>query len=409
MLNPADPVTTALVADVRVTFRGASYAANEIARGAAYELLSERAEPGFTPSTRGDAAWRLIVHATEVTMESGPLSGGETPLMVPLSRSRTWADFHRLSQTPTPEPVPELAAIRRTAAIRRGTRMIKVLSVRQLNGYLKGWLPAGFCHREWDVAHLRTGTDLRILRTDADSHRDRTDVTYALRWRAVDPADYEIPTAAAHPGLVGMPAGYRVGAPVLGTGFTPSSQHVIPEFVTTDLTDIPLPANTALIAYPGDGTEVVLFTYQPEQRGWLRMAGPAYRHLLAGLGPAGDQEYLPVPGNDRGTSRLIGRYRGAEYDTVADPPEEFRVLAMSRAARYPVESLARRTRYATWRGARCSVVSVEGAWVRLRLCRPDTDAVVAIGAQCHERGVFEAWAPANELADCVTVDQPYEL
>ncbi|GGK30660.1 hypothetical protein GCM10010124_24240 [Pilimelia terevasa] len=413
MWNPASSVAPvgALVADTQVTYGGVPYAANEIARGAAYELLSTRAAPGFTPSARPDAPWHLFVPAADVTGPRGPAAGREheTPLMVPLSRGRTWDDFHRLSQTPDPRYSPELADIRATAAVRRGTRMIKVLSARQVGGYLKGWLPAGFCYREWDVAHLRTAGELRVLRTDDDRHADSPDVAYALRWRAVDPCDYEVPTGAAYPGLVSMPSGYRVGPPLLGTGFTPSAQHVIPEFVTANLTDIPLPANTALLAYPGDGTEVVLFTFQPEQRGWLRMAGPAARHLLAGLGSAADQEYLPVPSGDRGTSRLVGRHQGVEHDTVADPPEEFRVLAMSRAARYPVETLARRTRFATWRGAACSVVGVEGAWVRLRLCRPDADQVVAIGAQCHERGVYEAWAPAEELADYRTVDQPYRL
>ncbi|MFC7764046.1 hypothetical protein ACFQY4_43140 [Catellatospora bangladeshensis] len=108
-------------------------------------------------------------------------------------------------------------------------------------------------------------------------------------------------------------------------------------------------------------------------------------------------------------SRLIGTFRGEDYEAVADPPEEFRVLAMSRAARYPVESLRRRTRYAHWRGAPCTVLAADSNWVRLRLCRPDPQNVAALGAQCYERGVYEAWAPATEVTDAQDVDIRYPL
>jgi hypothetical protein len=138
--------------------------------------------------------------------------------------------------------------------------------------------------------------------------------------------------------------------------------------------------------------------------------GPQWRHLTDGLGDAHvDQEYVPTPKATGGTSRLVGQYRGQEYETVADPPDEFRVLAMTRAARYPVDALARRTRYATWRDARCAVVRDEGAWMRVRLCRPDADQVAALGARCVERGVYETWAPAAELVARDTADTGYDL
>ena len=92
---------------------------------------------------------------------------------------------------------------------------------------------------------------------------------------------------------------------------------------------------------------------------------------------------------------------------MADLPGGFRVLAMTRAARYPVESAARRLRYAAWRGVPCLVLREEAGWLRLRLCRPDPDAVAATGAQCHERGVYETWAPGAEVTDDRVVDLPY--
>ena len=52
-----------------------------------------------------------------------------------------------------------VARIRRTAPIQRGTRMIKLLTGRQLGAHLKGRLINGFCHRAYDLAHLHTAGD----------------------------------------------------------------------------------------------------------------------------------------------------------------------------------------------------------------------------------------------------------
>ena len=57
----------------------------------------------------------------------------------------------------------------------------------------------------------------------------------------------------------------------------------------------------------------------------------------------------------------------------------------------------------------CLVLREEAGWLRLRLRRPDADAVATTGAQCHERGVYEAWAPGAEVTDDQVVDLPYDL
>jgi hypothetical protein len=317
----------------------------------------------------------------------------------------SWESVHRLSQIPPrdPESAELIGAVRASATVRRGTRMVKPLSAGGVTAVLKGQLPHGFCYREWDVAHLRTPVDLSILTGEAPG-----EVAYVLRWRAIDGDDYAVPSGPAVIGLVSMPSHDRVGAPVLGTGFVPSAGELIPEWVTADFADLPMPANASLLAFAPDGTEVVLYTYQPEQRGWVRMVGPQWRHLLAPVPEvSAEQEYLPVSLSK--TSRLVGTFRGEEYDAVADPPEEFRVLAMTRAARYSVETLARRTHYGRWRGALCTVLAVEANWARLRLCRPDPDNVATLGAQCYERGVYEAWAPLQEVAQGHDVNVSYRL
>ncbi|WP_231934871.1 hypothetical protein [Micromonospora viridifaciens] len=393
---------------LHVTYDGRVHLAEEIARGAAYELFSADEVPGFEWAPRPGVAypWRKFVHVTEVSAVHGgapPTEDGDVPLLMPVHRERGWAYLHQLSQQPGAAGDPTLAAVRGSAVIRPGTRMVKVLSARQLAGYVRGWLPHGFCYREHDVAHLRTPAGLAVLGGDGAGG----DVAFALRWRATDPSDYDVPVGPAHQGLVTLPPRDRLGPPVLGTGFVPSNAQLIPEFITRDFADLPMPANAALLAYPAEGVEVVLYTYQAEQRGWLRMVGPQWRHLLSavpGLSP--DQEYVPNGDAPRST-QLVGAYGGSAYEAVADQPGGFRVLAMTRAARYPVESAARRLRYATWRGVPCLVLREESSWLRLRLRRPDPDAVVTTGAQCHERGVYETWAPGAEVTDDQVVDLGY--
>ncbi|RKN23770.1 hypothetical protein D7147_01605 [Micromonospora musae] len=399
---------------LRVTYGGGVYPAEEIARGAAYELFSADEVPGFEWAPRPGTAlpWRRFVHVTEVAAVHGgnePPEEPEPALMMPAHRERGWAYVHQLSQRPDAAGDPVLGVVRGSATLRRGTRMVKMLSARQLAGYVRGWLPHGFCYREHDVAHLRTPATASLLRTDGDADRDGVEVAYALRWRASDPGDYDVPVGEAHRGLTTLPPRDRLGPPVLGTGFVPSNSQLIPEFVTRDFADLPMPANASLLAYPTEGVEVVLYTYQAEQRGWLRMVGPQWRHLLAAVpGISPDQEYLPVGEAPRST-HLVGAYGGNEYEAVADLPGGFRVLAMTRAARYPVEAAARRLRIGQWRGVPCVVLREEAGWLRLRLRRPDPDAVATTGAQCHDRGVYEVWAPGPEVTDVQVVDFPYHL
>ncbi|GGK83825.1 hypothetical protein [Mangrovihabitans endophyticus] len=328
----------------------------------------------------------------------------EPPLMAPLSRKLGWAEVQRMSQSATHRDDPVLRRIRATAAVKRGTRMVKILSAAQTAGHLGGWMPYGFCYRACDINHLRHPDELALLRTDGAA---QAQVAYALRWRAVDPADYEVPDVRTQPGLAGIPAHARIGAMVLGTGFIPSTDDLVPEYITAGFADLPLPANAQLIAYTGS-EEVVLYTYQPEQHGWLRLSGPRWRHLLEYLpGISPDREYLPC--TDSGSARLVGRINQHEYDAVADPPEEFRVRALTRAARYPVTTLSRRAEQALWRGVGCWVLQRDDRWARLRVVRPDGDAVGITGARAYERGVYEAWAPVAELVDHHLWDVPYEL
>ncbi|GAA1746364.1 hypothetical protein [Luedemannella helvata] len=346
----------------------------------------------------------------------------DLPLLAPVTRQLSWDRIHELSQAPRHvaggDPDHRLiTSVRRTAAVQRGTRMKKIFMAAQLPGYLAGRLISGFCYRSADLADLRTAAELTVLTGTQPAPGTTTDVVFVLRWRATDPIDYHIPFTtpvddlAAYPGLAAIPPHERVGPPVLGTGFAPSRHHLVPEFVTADLADLPLPANATIVAHTAEGTEVPLYSYLPEQRAWLRLFGPQWRGLLAGIpGVQPDQEYVATATDPAApTTRLVGRYQGELYDAVADPPHEFRVLARGRAPHFRMETLARRTSRTVWRGTACTVVRAEGDWLRVRLCRPDAQTIPNLGAQCVDRGVYEAWAPLAECADLRETETRYIL
>lgn len=329
----------------------------------------------------------------------------EPALSAPLRRDLGWAQVLRMSQSADHRDDPLLRQIRDTAAVLRGTRMIKVLSAEQVAGHLGGWHPYGFCYRACDIAHLHEPRDLTMLGTDGVEHGE---MAFALRWRAVDPLDYEVPGGPGQPGLATLQAHNRVGAMILGTGFTPSNEDLVPEYITAGFADLPMPANAQIVAYVPGGEEVLLYSYQPEQHGWLRLAGPRWRSvldLLPGVSP--DREYVPC--TMPASSRLVGNIKDKEYEAVADPPEEFRVRALTRAARYPVSTLSRRAEQARWREVPCWVLQRDETWARLRLVRPDNDSLAATRARCYERGVYESWAPVGELLDHHIADIPYAL
>jgi hypothetical protein len=125
---------SAVVAD------GVSYPAEPVAGGAAFELFSEVPAPGFLRLAHpGRFAYHRFV-------PSGA-SGGETVLSAPVRWGFGWEEIHRLSQMPPRDAgVAELiAAVRATATVRRGTRMVKPLTAQGVTAVLKGGLPHGFC------------------------------------------------------------------------------------------------------------------------------------------------------------------------------------------------------------------------------------------------------------------------
>jgi hypothetical protein len=372
-------------------------------------LFADDPDAGFLPNPRAGAAhpYRWFAHARDVRGDGAPvLAAPDPPLLAPLGDGLDAAAIQGLGQSPYGGRAEHelLAAVRETARVVPGTKMIKPLSPHQVARVLTSaprvW---GVCFREHDTAHLRTPDDRRVL--DGDPHPG-DEAVFALRFRACDAADFTTPSIRDYAGLVSMAGSDRRGAPVLGTGFLPSRAELIPEFVTVDIADLPLPDRSELLAYTPDGSEIVVYQYLSERGAWTRMAGRQWRdflHVLPGVPP--NQEAFPVANATH--IGLFGTYSGRQYPAVADPPHEYRVRAKSAAARFVVTNVVRSHLVGRWRDTDCVIAGTKDDWVRVRLRHPDTEAVKITDAECTERAVYECWVPGRELEDVQQIEHTY--
>ena len=303
--------------------------------------------------------------------------------------------------------------MRRTATIRRGTRMIKLLSDRQLGG-----LPARPAAARLLLPLVRPGR--RCGPPDELAHADRrprADPGRAGRVRRCAGGRSTRPTTTSrspspvgdrppYPGLTAISPHDRVGPPVLGTGFAPSQHHLVPEFVTADLADLPMPAGTIAgrvrpgrhrgqplpvtcpSSGPGPGCSVrsgaTCWPASPDiplDQEYVQIAGRPGRRVHIGR-PVPRAE---LPGARRPAARVPGAGQGPGGPVPgrrAGPPD-------------PLRDLARRGR-ARWSAPRA-------AGCRLRLCRPDAGQRVGAGRRVRGarrlRGVGRRAARSTDIRD----------
>ncbi|MEU5870018.1 hypothetical protein AB0A73_00470 [Glycomyces sp. NPDC047369] len=382
------------------------YRARAAAGGAAFEIYSDTSEPGFQPA---GAAFHRFVHASEVTSTGGEmLLAGVAPLSIPVMPGITASTVHQYSQNPRIGPAERalVSATRATAFITPGTRMVKPLSRHQVSRQLTSApLVSGLCFREFDVAHLRFPGDRIVLSGDPDDVRD---IAFGLRWRAIGPDDYTSSELANFPGLVGIPGRERRGSMVLGTGFLPSGTHLIAEYATAGLADLPLTARAEILAYTPDGAEIALFQYQPQTNVWNRVAGARHRDLVNRI-PGLETGRTLFRVNPSVHAGLTGEHEGERVPITADPGHGFHAYARGAASRSPVTAPRRFHTRARWRDIEVLALGRNEDWVRLRLSQPDIEAIMAADATCVERGVYECWAPLAELEDPRTVTTDYPV
>ncbi|WP_335985797.1 hypothetical protein [Glycomyces sp. MUSA5-2] len=382
------------------------YRARAAAGGAAFEIYSDTSEPGFQPA---GSTYHRFVHASEVTSPGGEmLLAGVAPLSIPVMPGITASTVHQYSQNPRIGPAERalVSATRATAFITPGTRMVKPLSRHQVSRQLTSApLVSGLCFREFDVAHLRFPSDRIVLSGDPDDVRD---IAFCLRWRAIGPDDYTSSELANFPGLVGIPGRERRGSMVLGTGFLPSGTHLIAEYATAGLADLPLSARAEILAYTPDGAEIALFQYQPQTNVWNRVAGARHRDLVNRI-PGLETGRTLFRVNPSVHAGLTGEHEGERVPITADPGHGFHAYARGAASRSPITAPRRFHTRARWRDIEVLALGRNEDWVRLRLSQPDIEAIMAADATCVERGVYECWAPLAELEDPRTVTTEYPV
>lgn len=351
--RPAVPVDlTQPLQIVTVEWQGEKYPGAPFAEGAAWELFSALPRPDFLSNTRpgSEYPYRRFVHAGEVLRDGVPVAvADDRSLTVPLGPGLDLEYVRRLTQTPHLDPAARvlLDRVRRSSPLAAGDVLERPVTAAQIVRLLEtAAVPGGFCYRRRDTAHLRTPATRSALGGETEPGDQWA---FALRWPAADPEDYHAPVAPEYEGLTAMPSSDRRGMPVLGTGFAISNAHLLPELVTADLTDLPLPEGAKLIGYTTNGTECELFAYTDRQ--WTPLAA---------------EGLVDLPGVDLGRVHQVRR-------------------------------VLREATRAMWKGVTGSLVDADEDWVRFRLSRPSPEVLSRTGAEAVRRGVYEKWVARAEL------------
>ncbi|HEU5129628.1 MAG TPA: hypothetical protein VFU12_16735 [Glycomyces sp.] len=348
--GPADPPRP--VPLVTVEWRGEKYPAAPFADGAAWELFSALPRPDFVANPRpgADYPYRWFVNAGEVLRDGVPVGvGDDRSMTVPLAPGLDLEYVRRLTQTPHLDPAARvlLDRVRRSSPLVEGEPMERPLTAAQAAQLMAtAAVPGGFCYRRRDVACLRTPAARSVLGGETEPGEQWV---FALRWTVAAAEDYHAPVVPDYEGLTVMPSSDRRGMPVLGTGFALSAEHLLPEYVTADMADLPLPEGAKLLAYATDGTEAELFAYADRQ--WS---------------PSTVDRRVAVPGVEPGRA-------------------------------VPVHRVLRESAKASWKGVPGSLVDAEEEWGRFRLSRPTPEALSRTGAEPVRRGVYEKWIARSEL------------
>jgi len=351
---PAEPTQPPQL--VTVEWRGEKYPGTPYAEGAAWELFSALPRPDFLPNPRTDSdyPYRQFVQSGEILRDGIPVSvADDRSLTVPLAPGLDLEYVRRLTQTPHLDPAARvlLDRVRHSSPLVPGEMLERPITPAQIARLVEtAAVPGGFCYRRRDTAHLRTPSARSVLGGETEPAERWV---FALRWPVVDPVDYHAPVAPEYEGLMAMPSSDRRGMPVLGTGFAISTAHLLPEYVTADLADLPLPEGSLIVAYTEQGTESELFAY----------AGQHWSPLTL-------ERRVDIPGVEIGRTHQVRR-------------------------------VLREATRVVWKGIAGTLVDADDDWARFRLARPSPEVLSRTGAEAVRRGVYEKWVERGEIAPAV--------
>lgn len=239
---------------------------------------------------------------------------------------------------------------------------------------------------------------------------------YVLRFRAGSPLLYTTTyggQTAEGARQMGSPVVYP--PPFLGTGYTPSAAHLVPEYFL-ELTEVP--AGTEMWRIGVDGESVRVGKYVHRQLGWVRTVGSAFGPSTWGQGPISLR-----PTVRRG---LTARYRGQDFDADFGPdagqvtlhpmpgtpaPADFteregtRSLAVLDAE---VAELSYRRQLCTWRDAPFELVDLGPQEAVLHFLGENYEVAEALGLVEVDYRVWRVVVPRAELVDVRPEVRPVE-
>ncbi|OZM70856.1 hypothetical protein CFN78_23390 [Amycolatopsis antarctica] len=195
-------------------------------------------------------------------------------------------------------------------------------------------------------------------------------------------------------------------APFVGTGYTPSSEHTIPEYFM-ELTEIA--AGTEMWRIDADGTSLRVGKYVHRQLGWVRTGSPSF-------GPA---TWWRGPISLRPTVRrgLTARYRGLDFDADFGPdtgqvtlhpmpgtpaPPDFTEREGTRSLVVldaQTDELTYRRQLCAWRGAAFELVDLGPQEAVVHFLGQNYEVAEQLGLTEVDYRIWRTIVPRSELTD----------
>jgi hypothetical protein len=263
---------------------------------------------------------------------------------------------------------------------------------------------AGFCSRFQDITERTASGVAESYGLDLIPGWPWGDAVHVLRFYAYNTALFTTPFGGNVPeGAERMGTGVVLPPPFLGTGYTPSRRHVIPEYF---MRLAELPAGTEMYRINSDGTEDRVGRYVNRRVGWVPFGRP-----VASTSEKDAQAWTAA------RHGLAVRYQGQEFDADFGPqpgqvtllplpgdtaPDDFEERAGERS-KTVLDSQCEELRFlrqlCTWRDTRFELIHSTSDRAVLHYPAANYQQAERLGLTEVDYRLWRAVVPRNELTD----------